>query len=150
MKEACFRCSKCLKEEYKYVERGKITEPEYCDQCRGRMTFEMMHNFCMFSDKQHIKMQETPEAVPEGETPQTVHMCAYEDLMDYVKPGDRVEVVGIYRATGIRVNPQMRMLKNIYRTYIDVIGYVKTDKKRYDNENLENADQKPDVDMVNE
>ena len=69
MKEACFRCSKCFKEEYKYVERGKITEPEYCDQCRGRMTFEMMHNFCMFSDKQHIKMQETPEAVPEGETP---------------------------------------------------------------------------------
>jgi len=105
MKEACYRCTKCMKEEYKYVERGKITEPEYCDQCRGRMTFEMIHNFCMFSDKQHIKMQETPEAVPEGETPQTVHMCAYEDLMDYVKPGDRVEVVGIYRATGIRVNP---------------------------------------------
>jgi len=140
MKEACYRCSKCHKEEYKYVERGKITEPEYCDQCRGRMTFEMIHNFCMFSDKQHIKMQETPEAVPEGETPQTVHMCAYEDLMDYVKPGDRVEVVGIYRATGIRVNPQMRMLKNIYRTYIDVIGYVKTDKKRYDNDDRENPD----------
>lgn len=150
MKEACFRCSKCFKEEYKYVERGKITEPEYCDQCRGRMTFEMIHNFCMFSDKQHIKMQETPEAVPEGETPQTVHMCAYEDLMDYVKPGDRVEVVGIYRATGIRVNPQMRMLKNIYRTYIDVIGYVKTDKKRYDNADQENQEQRADVDMVNE
>jgi len=105
MKEACYRCTKCMKEEYKYVERGKITEPEFCDQCRGRMTFEMIHNFCMFSDKQHIKMQETPEAVPEGETPQTIHMCAYEDLMDYVKPGDRVDVVGIYRATGIRVNP---------------------------------------------
>ena len=28
----------------------------------------------------------------------------------------------------------MRTLKNIYRTYIDVIGYVKTDKKRYEND----------------
>ena len=43
----------------------------------------------------------------------------------------------------------MRVLKNIYRTYIDVIGYVKTDKKRYDNENIEDKDRN-DVDMVNE
>ena len=91
----------------------------------------MIHNFCMFSDKQHVKMQETPEAVPEGETPQTTLMCAYEDLVDHVKPGDRVSVVGIYRAVGIRVNTAMRTLKNIYRTYIDVIGYVKSDKHRY-------------------
>lgn len=135
MKEACFRCTKCHKEEYKYVERGKITEPDHCDQCNGRMTFEMIHNFCMFSDKQHIKMQETPETVPDGETPQTLHMCAYEDLVDYVKPGDRVEVVGIFRAVGNRVNAGMRTLKNIYRTHVDVIGYVKTDKLRYDNDN---------------
>jgi len=40
------------------------------------------------------------------------------------------------------------MLKNIYRTYIDVIGYVKTDKKRYDNENIEQQQKKDDdVDM---
>jgi DNA replication licensing factor MCM4 len=52
-----------------------------------------------------------------------------------VKPGDRVEVVGIFRAVGNRVNAGMRTLKNIYRTHVDVIGYVKTDKLRYDNDN---------------
>jgi len=134
MKEACFRCSKCQKEEYKYIERGNITQPENCEHCHGRMTFELIHNQCMFSDKQHIKMQETPEAVPEGETPQTLQMCAYEDLVDHVKPGDRVEVVGIYRAHGIRLNSTMRTLKNVYKTYIDVIGFVKTDSKRYEND----------------
>ena len=91
----------------------------------------------MFSDKQHVKMQETPEAVPDGETPQTVHMCAYEDHVDYVKPGDRVELVGIYRAAGMRINAAMRTLKNVYRTYIDVIGFVKTDKKRYDSSDMD-------------
>jgi len=75
-------------------------------------------------------MQETPESVPEGETPYTVHMCAYEDLVDYVKPGDRVEVIGIYKAMGVRVDAGKRTLKNVYRTYIDVINYVKADKKR--------------------
>jgi hypothetical protein len=28
----------------------------------------------------------------------------------------------------------MRTLKNVYKTYIDVIGFVKTDKKRYEND----------------
>ena len=78
--------------------------------------------------------------MPEGETPQTVQMCAYEDLVDYVKPGDRVEVVGIYRAQGVRITSGMRTLRNIYKTYIDVIGYVKTDKKRYD-DGLEKANE---------
>lgn len=91
----------------------------------------MIHNNCYFSDKQHVKMQETPESVPEGETPQTIRLCVYEDLVDFVKPGDRVEVIGIYKAMGVRINPQHRTLKNIYRTYIDVINFVKSDKKRY-------------------
>ncbi len=141
MEEACFKCTKCGKEEYKFIERGKITEPDLCDSCNQRFSFEMIHNLCMFSDKQHVKMQEAPENVPEGETPQTVLMCAYEDLVDFIKPGDRVETVGIYRAQGIRVQAGMRTLKNIYRTYIDVIGYVKTDKKRYD-VNTEEDDEK--------
>jgi DNA replication licensing factor MCM4 len=51
MKEACFKCSKCKREEYRFIERGKIAEPEVCQACNGRMTFEMIHNFCMFSDK---------------------------------------------------------------------------------------------------
>jgi DNA replication licensing factor MCM4 len=76
-------------------------------------------------------MQETPESVPEGETPYTVHLCAYEDLVDYVKPGDRVEVIGIYKAMGVRVDSNKRTLKNVYRTYIDVINYIKTDRRRF-------------------
>ena len=138
MKEACFQCSRCHREEFRFIERGRITEPELCEGCNERFSFEMIHNFCMFSDKQHIKMQETPETVPDGETPQTLQMCAYEDLVDFVKPGDRVEVVGIFRAVGNRVNAGMRTLKNIYRTHIDVIGYKKTESKRYENDDEAN------------
>lgn len=74
-------------------------------------------------------------------------MCAYEDLVDAVKPGDRVELVGIYRAHANRSNPNVRTVKTIYRTYIDVIGYTKTDAKRYENEE---ANMDDDAAMVDE
>jgi len=102
-----------------------------------------------------VKVQETPESVPEGETPQTIHLCAYEDLVDHVRPGDRVEITGIYRAMGVRVNANKRTLKNVYRTYIDVVTYVTADKKRYEignqdmneNKNMgENVAMKEEVD----
>ena len=110
----------------------------------------MIHNNCYFSDKQHVKLQETPETVPEGETPHTVHLCVYEELVDFVKPGDRVEAVGIYKAMGVRVNPAMRIYKNVYRTYIDVINFVRSDKKRF-NVNMEekNTEDQP-MEDVNE
>lgn len=79
-----------------------------------------------------MKIQETPESVPEGETPQTIHLCAYEDLVDAVRPGDRVEITGIYKAMGVRVNPNKRTLKNVYRTYVDVMNYKKVAKGRID------------------
>lgn len=132
MKEAHFTCTKCFREEERSVQMGRIQEPVYCVNCEQRDTFQPNFNASIFSDKQHVKVQETPESVPEGETPQTIHLCAYEDLVDHVRPGDRVEITGIYRAMGVRVNANKRTLKNVYRTYIDVVTYVTADKKRYE------------------
>lgn len=55
MKEATYRCAKCGHMENRFVERGKITEPEKCN-CGERFAFELIHNECMFGDKQHVKM----------------------------------------------------------------------------------------------
>lgn len=130
MREAFFRCTVCGQEQTAMLERAMIQEPSVCDNCHTRSSFELIHNRSSFSDKQHVKLQETPENIPEGETPQTVHLCCYDELVDYVKPGDRVELTGIYRVQSVRVNPLRRVLKSVHKTYIDVLSFYIPDKKK--------------------
>jgi DNA replication licensing factor MCM4 len=83
----------------------------------------LIHNRSLFTDKQVLKLQETPESIPEGATPQTVTLCVYEDMVDVARPGDRVRVTGIYRASPIRARATQRTLKHIYRTFLDVVHF---------------------------
>lgn len=91
---ARFACEKCGATEWIANEGGKVREPAKCEGCSGRNCLKILHNQCLFSDKQLIKMQESPNLIPEGETPHTVTVFAYDTLVDFVRPGDRVTLVG--------------------------------------------------------
>lgn len=72
-----------------------------------------------------VRVQETPDEVPAGETPASIVVFAYDDLVDAVRPGDRVEVTGVFRAQARRVNPKITKVKSVYRTYVDAIHFRK-------------------------
>jgi len=71
-----------------------------------------------YSDKQLVRLQESPEQIPEGETPHTLTLVVYDDLVDVAKPGDRVDITGVFRAAPTRVNPRVRTLRATYKTCI--------------------------------
>lgn len=50
-----------------------------------------------------------------------------------MRPGDRVEVTGIFRAIPKRVNPKMRSLRSVYKTHLDVIHYRLVSREGADN-----------------
>ncbi|XP_039383301.1 DNA replication licensing factor MCM4 [Mauremys reevesii] len=130
MQEAFFKCQVCAFTTRVEIDRGRIAEPSACKNCSTTHSMALIHNRSMFSDKQMIKLQESPEDMPAGQTPHTVVLFAHNDLVDKVQPGDRVNVTGIYRAVPIRVNPRVSNVKSVYKTHIDVIHYRKTDSKR--------------------
>ena len=144
MKDAFFKCTVCNKKEHSILNRGMITEPVECKSCHSKSSFELIHNMSSFDDKQHVKVQETPDMMPEGETPVTIHLCAYDELVDYVKPGDKCEFVGIFRAQGIRVNTRQRITKTTFRTFIDLVSITKYNKLRMNLD--ENDDNNIDID----
>ena len=67
--------------------------------------------------------------MPDGQTPHSVSLVAYEELVDVCKPGDRVQITGIYRSVPIRVNPRQRVIKSLFKTYLDILHVQKTDNR---------------------
>lgn len=132
MKTAFFRCQVCNHAVNVSLDRGKIAEPTRCPRqaCQSLNSMQIVHNRCEFADKQVIKLQETPDNVPDGQTPHSVSLCAYEELVDVCKAGDRIEVTGIFRSNPVRINPRQRTIKSLFKTYIDVLHIQKVDKKR--------------------
>ncbi|XP_074644247.1 DNA replication licensing factor mcm4-A-like [Tubulanus polymorphus] len=135
MREAFFKCYVCSNSVRVEIERGRIGEPTLCQHCNTNHSFALIHNRSQFTDKQMIKLQESPDDMPPGQTPHTVIIYAHNDLVDKVQPGDRVTVTGIYRATPLRENPRQRNVKSVYKTHIDVVHFRKQDSKRLNDAN---------------
>lgn len=143
MKAAFFRCQVCNHTLEVILDRGKIAEPTACPReiCGSPNSMQIVHNRSVFLNKQVIKLQETPDSVPDGQTPHSVSLCCYDELVDATRAGDRVEVTGAFRSTPVRINPRQRTVKSLFKTYIDVMHIHKVDKSRLgiDVSTLENA-----------
>lgn len=50
----------CSAEKEVEIDRGRIAEPVVCANCSTRHSMALVHNRCLFTDKQMVKLQEAP------------------------------------------------------------------------------------------
>ncbi|CAM8926614.1 unnamed protein product [Rhodiola kirilowii] len=159
IREAMFKCMVCGHySDPVLVDRGRVDEPTLCskDECRSKNSMTLVHNRCRFAGKQIVRLQETPDEIPEGGTPHTVSLLLHDKLVDTGKPGDRVEVTGIYRAMSVRIGPTQRTVKSLFKTYVDCLHIKKTAMSRMnaedpmDNENPDSNEKNLQVEQLKE
>ncbi|KAG0234954.1 MCM DNA helicase complex subunit [Actinomortierella wolfii] len=83
---------------------------------------ETEFGYSTYRDSQTISIQEMPERAPAGQLPRSVDILLEDDLVDQVKPGDRVQVVGVYRSLGSR---DAKSTSSTFKTMI-LANYIST------------------------
>ena len=69
----------------------------FCQNCQSKGPFTVNSETSVFRNYQKITLQESPGTVPAGRLPRHREVILTWDLIDVAKPGDEVEVTGIYR-----------------------------------------------------
>ena len=61
---AFFCCYVCKETKTVEIDRGRIAEPAVCPHCQSLHSMALIHNRSLFTDKQMIKLQESPGQKP--------------------------------------------------------------------------------------
>ncbi|CAI2384392.1 unnamed protein product [Moneuplotes crassus] len=100
---------------------GNVMTPEY--------------GYCEYRNVQKIVIQEMPERAPPAQIPRSITIYLEEDLVDKGKPGDRIEVMGLFKCiSGVNT-----MTSGNFRTLIIATG-IKTITNKTENSKFTGKD----------
>jgi DNA replication licensing factor MCM5 len=105
--------------------------------------FFVLPDACKCVDSQTLKLQETPDSVPNGEVPRHMQLYLERYLCDKIVPGNRVTVTGIYSIKKA-ANPNKKSLKDklnigIRQPYLRVVG-IQIDQDSSSHSNITQTD----------
>lgn len=105
MQMAVYRCSACKATEgpFRVDAVGRYAEesykPDECGMCETSGLFKLDTALSEYRNFQRVNLQETPGSVPPGRVPRTKEVVLMNDLIDIARPGEEIEVTGVFEHT---------------------------------------------------
>ncbi|MEY7850362.1 cell division protein [Natrarchaeobius sp. A-rgal3] len=97
IEEAAFECQLCGTLNRIPQSSGDFQEPHECQGCERQGPFQVNFDQSEFVDSQKLRIQESPEGLRGGETPQSLDVHIEDDITGQVTPGDNVSGTGVLR-----------------------------------------------------
>lgn len=98
LKYVKFDCGKCGAVLGPFFQdTTKELKISFCSACEARGPFTVNSEQTVYRNYQKMTLQESPGSVPAGRLPRHREVVLLWDLIDVAKPGEEVEVTGIYR-----------------------------------------------------
>jgi len=94
---AAFECQRCGTLTRIPQSDGDFQEPHECQGCERQGPFRVNFDQSEFVDAQKLRVQESPEGLRGGETPQAIDVNIEDDITGEVTAGDHVTVTGILK-----------------------------------------------------
>ncbi|CAG9856459.1 unnamed protein product [Phyllotreta striolata] len=92
-----FDCGKCgyVLGPFTQTQENEV-QPNACPQCQSHGPFMINMEQTVYRNYQKITLQEQPGRLPAGRVPRSKDCILLADLCDKCKPGDEIDVTGIY------------------------------------------------------
>ncbi|PMB72722.1 DNA replication licensing factor mcm2 [Beauveria bassiana] len=98
LKYVKFDCTKCGTTLGPFQQESNVeVKITYCQNCQSRGPFTLNSEKTVYRNYQKLTLQESPGTVPAGRLPRQREVILLWDLIDRAKPGEEIEVTGIYR-----------------------------------------------------
>ncbi len=101
LRTAYFSCIKCgeINGPFNFNSSdGDIINIGSCPMCQSNGPYRLENDECQYRNYQRITIQESPGSVPAGRVPRQKEVILTNDLVDSARPGDSVEITGIYKS----------------------------------------------------
>ncbi|MBD3193744.1 MAG: hypothetical protein GF317_01720 [Candidatus Lokiarchaeota archaeon] len=131
--KATFECMVCGATFEVVQLTSKIKWPAFCInkscKAKAKSDFRLITKKSEFIDWQSITIQEVPEDLPAGRIPRSIQAILTYDLVDYIKPGDRVKIMGVFKS--VLATSMRNMNSTLFKTFVHV-NFVDPEDKSED------------------
>ncbi|KAL1881455.1 hypothetical protein VTK73DRAFT_3740 [Phialemonium thermophilum] len=142
LKYVKFDCTKCGITLGPFQQESNVeVKITYCQSCQSRGPFVLNSEKTVYRNYQKLTLQESPGTVPAGRLPRHREVILLWDLIDKAKPGEEIEVTGIYRnnydaqlnnRNGFPVFATILEANNIVKSHDQLAGFRLTEEDEHE------------------